>query len=184
MPLKRFDFRLGGYKNYRNMALLTIIIYLTIASILTILRFTYVNEVENFAVTRNLVEEEGIIDESFAIMHGGAPQLIGLAIILSILIFGPLDGIFSFILWRVRPPLRNEGIVIPLYVIYISTRLFLMYFIFQVLIWTLANQNPATAISLIYILILTIALGDISIMLFLHKMVFSKKWMGRVSKIV
>ena len=109
--LPRLDKR--GFINIKRMSIMLAFIYVIFVIWVV---YLWVNVIPQ-------MEEHNEDNQTMGnIMKGSPFHLTRLAYLLTLIVFGPLDFILALMLWGATPPLRNVGILRPLFIIYVFHR--------------------------------------------------------------
>lgn len=110
-------FIIRGYINIKRMAIMLVLMY--VIFVIWVICFWVI-------VIPQMEESNEDIQIMGNFMKGSPFHLIRLAYQLTLIIFGPLDFILAFMMWRATPPLRNVRILQPLFMIYIFHRILII----------------------------------------------------------
>lgn len=168
-------FGMGGFVPIKHLAISVIITFLIFAFMILYSWMTFLPQMEEASEeTSELIGGSGG-GESISIIEGDAINAIRLVYLLSLIIFGLLDGIFAFMLWRAKPPIKNEKILSPLYAIYIVHRLIALFTIFQLSVFVLVSSNSRPLLNLLYLTIPVFSAVSLVIILLVHRKVLGEK---------
>ncbi|UCG69429.1 MAG: hypothetical protein JSV09_16950 [Thermoplasmata archaeon] len=166
-------------KRYGNdtklLAAITIFVFLIFAMNIIRLWLVYLPQMEEAGrETQMLISEEGAGGAIQIIQHEIIPE-IRFALILSLIIFGLMDGIFIFMLWKGNPRFEHRDLILPLFTIYIIKRIFHGIFISMITIIAIVGSNPRSLIYSLYMTIPVFFLAGAVIMLLFHTKIFGTR---------
>lgn len=166
------------------LAAVVVVVYLIFAFTMIILGMTFLPQMEEASeeTSRMIGGSDG---GAVSIVQDEVIPEIRLVYVLSLIIFGLLDGVFAFILWSGKPPYSHDNILLPLAIIlavmYFLNRAFSTYVMTQLSIMTLVGSNSRALMNMLYLTIPIFSAVSLVIILIVKKKVFSKK---RAHKVV
>jgi hypothetical protein len=95
-------------------------------------------------------------------------------LILSLVIFGILDGIFAFMLWRGKPNNENTAVITPLFATYLTGRIFSGLIMSFLPIPILVSTNPRFMMTILYLSAVVLVGLSLVIILIFQMKVFSE----------
>ena len=122
-------------------------------------------------------ETEDILgdDEDNVIIQRDAMPAIRVILLVSILAFGVVDDIFAVLLWKAKPPLRNERVFTPLYSFYIGQRFIGGFLVVELCILALTGSNPELMINMLYLTIVVLSAISLVLITLVYTQVLSHK---------
>ena len=166
-------------KRYKNdtkiLAAITIFIFLIFAMNILRLWLIYLPQMEEAGrETQRIIGEEGAGGAIQIIQHDIIPE-IRIALILSLVIFGLMDGIFVFMLWKGNPRFEHKDLILPLFIIYIIKRIFHGILITMITISAIVGNNPRSLLHSLYMTLPVFFLAGAVIMLLFHTKIFGTR---------
>ncbi len=160
------------YVNTKNLGLITMIIFMFFALTIVRLWLTFLPQMEVAGEeTAQLISGEGAATQIINIDF--IPE-VRLLLILSLVIFGILDGIFALMLWRGNPNPHNATIIMPLFIIYMVGRFFSGFIISILTIPVIVGTNPRLMMDIFYLSVVALVGLCLVIILLFQMKVFSQ----------
>jgi hypothetical protein len=161
------------------MAAVVIVLYLIFATAILALWFTFLPEMESAGEeTRDLISGDDV--GSISIINDNFIPEIRLVFIICLFVFGISDGTLVFLLWRGKPPFRNQQILSPLITFYCLKRGIGTPVIIQLSILTIIMDNSRTFINSLYAASITISVIGLVIIIIVYTKVLKGKMVEEV----
>jgi hypothetical protein len=156
-------------------AAITIIILMIFIMIIIRLWLFYLPQMEEAREeTSALVSEEGAGGAIQIIQYDIIPE-IRLALIVSLIVFGIMDGIFALMLWIGNPRNEHKNLIQPLFAVYIFKRIFHGFLITIITAMALTGSNPRSLVGSLYMSIPVFLSAGVVIMLLFYTKIFSAR---------
>lgn len=156
----------------KHYAVMVILIYFVFVFTVLYLWINFLPAMEDVAE-----ETEEILgdDEEDIIIQGDAIPAIRVILLVSVLAFGIVDDLFAVLLWKAKPPLRNERVFTPLYSFYIGQRFIGGFLIVELSILALTGGNPELMINMLYLTLVVLSALSLVLITLVYTQVLSHK---------
>jgi hypothetical protein len=115
-------------------------------------------------------------NDAISIINTNIIPEIRLFFILTLLVFGILDGVFSLMLWKGKPREEHRMLIMPLFIIYLIGRILSGIIISIFIIFVIIGSNPRNQMNSLYMITLIFsALGIVIICIFYDKIFSPRK---------
>jgi hypothetical protein len=158
--------------NTKNFGLITMMIFIVFVFNIVMLWFTFLPQMEVAGEeTSELISGEGAATQ---IINLEMIPEVRMFFILSLVIFGLLDGIFALILWKGKPNPHNTSVIIPLFATYIGSRVFNVLIVWLFPIAIIVGTNPRFMMNILYLSAVVLVVLSLVIILIFQMKVFSE----------
>ena len=136
------------------MAIVMLIVLLIFVFNIVRLWLTYLPEMEEAGeeTSRMMAQTTGG-EGTFQIIQNDIIPELRMVLLLSLILFSLLDGIFILMLWTGKPPFLNESVLIPLSLIYFVARIFHTFIIAMISTTILIHSDPRILMNSLYLTI-------------------------------
>jgi hypothetical protein len=156
----------------KHYAVMVVLIYFVFVFTVLYLWINFLPRMEEIAEeTSELVGDD---EDLILIQEDAIPQL-RIILLVSILAFGIVDDLFAVLLWKAKPPMRNERVFIPLYSVYIGHRFIGGFLIVELTILALTGTDPGFMINLLYLTMVVLSALSLVIIALVYTQVLDQK---------
>jgi hypothetical protein len=152
--------------------MVVIIFYIIFLSMVIQISPSFSHMEEGSEEIESMMEQTGGGDTTHSIVNRDMIPEVQMILILSLIIFGLLDGLFAFMLWNSKPPFQNEKILKPLFAVQLSNRFIGGYAIVMMSVAAVFIDDPRDILNTLYLLIIASACATMIIMVIIKKKVF------------
>ncbi len=179
LPLIESRYGMWIFLLTKIMAIVILVVFLLFAFNIARLWLTYLPQMEEAAEeTARMLAETGGGGEPASIIQGDIIPELRMVLMLSLILFGLLDGIYALMLWRGKPPFRNESVLIPLTAIYFIARIFHTYVITIISTTIVTHSNPRILMNSLYLTIPIFSVLSLVIIIIVYNKVLKRRKKG------
>lgn len=161
-------------KNNTNvLGIITLIIFILFA--LNILRLWWVLPYMERAGRETVSLISGGSGASVSIINTEVIPQIRIFFMLSLISFGILDGVFSFMLLKGNPKIAHVVLIIPLFILYLVARIASGFIVTLLTSSALFDNNPWGALASLYISLIVFSILSTVILLIFHTKIFTQE---------